>query len=186
MARSRLAENLGLDAGKKWCLMTYHAETRKSLEYNISAVRGCLDALTSIGGLQVVMTYANADFGGARINGMLEEAAKGNPARFKAVPSLGQLRYQSFMKQASLVIGNSSSGIVEAPFLGIPVVNVGERQKGRHLCGNIIQCDNAPEAIADAVRGALEKALDKSDCGYWGDGHTSEKVMRILHEQISG
>ena len=184
MTREELAENLGLDVSKKWCLMTYHAETRESLEYNLSVVKSCFDALSSHIDLQVVMTYANADFGGEKINEQLEKMAKENPFQFKVVHSLGQLRYLSFMKQVALVIGNSSSGIVEAPSLGVPVVNIGERQKGRYQCKNIIQCESDFVAIAQAVNSCFEKELDNSDCNFWGDGYTSKKVIKILKENI--
>ena len=184
ITRNELAENLGLDINKKWCLMTYHSETRESLEYNLSAVQSCFDALSSHKDLQVVMTYANADFGGEKINEQLENMAKKNPSQFKVVPSLGQLRYLSFMKQVALVIGNSSSGIVEAPSLGVPVVNIGERQKGRYQCKNIIQCMNDSAVIVNAVNSSFEKKIDNSDCSYWGDGHTSEKIIKILKENI--
>lgn len=184
MTRAELADNLGLDENKKWCLMTYHSETRESLEYNLSAVQSCFDALSSHKDLQVVMTYANADFGGEKINEQLEEMTKKNPSKFKVVPSLGQLRYLSFMKQVALVIGNSSSGIVEAPSLGVPVVNIGERQKGRYQCKNIIQCNNDSVAIATAVNSSFEKELDNSDCNFWGNGHASENILKILKNNI--
>ena len=184
MSRNQLADNLELDVNKKWCLMTYHSETRESLEYNLSAVKSCFDALTSNKDLQVVMTYANADFGGEKINEQLEEMAKKNPSQFKAVPSLGQLRYLSFMKQVALVIGNSSSGIVEAPSLGVPVVNIGERQKGRYQCKNILQCKNDSNTIEEAIKICFEKKVDNTDCNYWGDGHTSEKILKILKNNI--
>ena len=184
MDREELAVNLGLDPGKEWCLMTYHSETLKSLEYNIQAVQNCYETLFEHDDLQVVMTYANADFGGEKINQKLEEFARNNPKQFKVVPSLGQRRYLSFMKQARLVIGNSSSGIVEAPSLGVPVVNIGERQKGRYQCKNIIQCENDFIAIRNAVNTALERAVDASDCNYWGNGHASEKIVRIMQTEI--
>lgn len=184
MTRHELAETIGLDVNKKWCLMTYHSETRKSLEYNLAAVQRCFDALSVYDELQVVMTYANADFGGNKINEKLEKQAKNNPNHFKVVPSLGQLRYLSFMKQVILVIGNSSSGIVEAPSLGVPVVNIGERQEGRYQCNNIIQSKNESVEIAKAVKLSLKKEFDNTDCNYWGDGHASEKILQILKNYI--
>ena len=184
MSREDLAENLGLDVNKKWCLMTYHSETRESIEYNLNAVKSCFNSLQEYKDLQIVMTYANADFGGNQINELLEQNAKENPVQFKVVPSLGQLRYLSYMKQVKLVIGNSSSGIVEAPSLGVPVVNIGERQKGRYQCKNIIQCDNNYSAIDSAIKNAFTKEIDSSDSSYWGTGEASKNIMKILHENI--
>lgn len=184
LTRKQLADNLGIDLNKKWCLMTYHSETRETLEYNLSAVQNCIESLSKYNDLQIVMTYANADFGGDQINQTLESIAKKYPLQFKAVPSLGQLRYLSFMKQASLVVGNSSSGIVEAPYLGVPVVNIGERQKGRYQCKNIIQCNNSKESIAEAIEDAFNKPIDSSDSMFWGNGETSSNILRILHKVI--
>ncbi|MBP3366677.1 MAG: UDP-N-acetylglucosamine 2-epimerase (hydrolyzing) [Treponema sp.] len=184
MTRNELAENLRLDVNKKWCLITYHSETRESIEYNLNAVKSCFNALQAHKDLQIVMTYANADFGGNQINELLEKKAKENPEQFKVVPSLGQLRYLSYMKQAGLVIGNSSSGIVEAPSLGIPVVNIGERQKGRYQCKNIIQCGNNFDAIASAVKEAFAKNVDTTDSSYWGTGEASKNIVRIVHKNI--
>ena len=184
LTRKQLADNLEIDPNKKWCLMTYHSETKESLEYNLSAVQSCIECLSKYNDLQIVMTYANADFGGEQINQTLESIAKKYPLQFKAVPSLGQLRYLSFMKQAVLVVGNSSSGIVEAPYLGVPVINIGERQKGRYQCKNIIQCKNSKESIADAIEDAFNKPIDSSDSMFWGNGETSTNILRILHESI--
>jgi UDP-hydrolysing UDP-N-acetyl-D-glucosamine 2-epimerase len=146
--RQALAENLGLDVSRKWVLMTYHAETQASLEYNLATVRNCILALCQLTGYQVVATYANADFGGRQINEYLEQLGREEPEMFRVVPSLGHLRYLSFMKQAGCVIGNSSSGIVEAPSLAVPVVNIG-------------------------------------DLDYWGTGHASEQIVKILSEVLS-
>lgn len=184
MSREGLAQNLGLEINSKWILMTYHAETRESLEYNLNTVKNCIEALNELHEYQVVMTYANADFGGKEINELLEKAGESNPKKFTVIPSLGHLRYLSFMKQASFVIGNSSSGIVEAPFMKIPVLNIGHRQKGRYLCNNIVQCGCGLEEIKQAIKTALHKEINDADLTYWGDGHTSEKIIKILSDVL--
>lgn len=186
MKREELAENLGLDVRKTWALMTYHAETKKSLEHNLQTVKNCVRALLTVGDCQVVMTYANADYGGKQINEYLELVGKTQPEIFKVVPSLGHTRYLSFMREACLVVGNSSSGIVEAPFLRIPVVNVGERQRGRHQCGNIVQAAPDFESISIAMHKALNTAVSVDDAKYWGDGHTAEKFVEIVDCAVNG
>ncbi|MBP3742488.1 MAG: UDP-N-acetylglucosamine 2-epimerase (hydrolyzing) [Treponema sp.] len=184
MSRVQLANNLGLDMNMRWCLMTYHPETRQNLEYNLTVVRNCIDVLSEYKDLQVVMTFANADFGGDKINSFLEEVSKNNAKQFKVVPSLGQLRYLSFMKQVVLVIGNSSSGIIEAPSLGIPVINIGERQKGRYLCQNIIQSMPDKNSIEKALNNSMNKNKNITDGKYWGDGYTTERIHKILSNEI--
>lgn len=182
MTRQELADNLDLDVSKKWILMTYHSETRKSLEYNLSAVKNCILALDKLESFQTVITYSNADFGGEQINEYLSNVSSEDSEKFKQIPSLGQLRYISFMKQASLVIGNSSSGIVEAPVAHVPVVNIGDRQKGRYQCNNIVQSGISVEDIEKSINIALNKKINEDDLYYWGDGKTSEKIVKVLSE----
>lgn len=186
LSRSELAYSLGLDENKKWALMTYHPETKQSLKHNLRVVEDCISALLNISGMQTVITYANADFGGKQINEYIEKAAKLYPNEIKAIPSLGHARYLSFMHQVKLVVGNSSSGIVEAPFLNIPVINIGDRQKGRHLCSNVLQCEPEKEKIFQAVHKMLssDRKSDSDDLNYWGDGHTSAKILAVLEEII--
>lgn len=184
LGREDLAKNLGLDINKKWVLMTYHAETRASLEYNLDCAKKCLNAILNSKDIQIVATYANADFGGKQINEYLVKRAK-SESNLIVIPSLGHHRYLSFMKQVEFVIGNSSSGIVEAPFLGVPAINLGERQKGRYQCSNIIQCKPDLIVIEEAIQRILTNNLELSDdLNYWGDGHTSERIVEVLKEAI--
>lgn len=183
--RKTLADNLKLDVSKKWVLMTYHPETKESLEYNLNAVRNIFLSLEQLENFQTVITYANADFGGRQINNLIQELTKGKEKRFVVVPSLGQQRYVSFMRQVAFTIGNSSSGICEAPFLKIPVVNIGSRQKGRHICDNIIQSRTDVQSIFSSIQKALSKQHFGEDSSYWGDGHASERIEEILSNTIS-
>ena len=182
--RKELAYNLGLDIERKWSLMTYHAETRQTLNYNFKTVKNIIGALNEFPDLQVVMTYANADYGGDQINKELEIASRVN-THFKVVPSLGHHRYMSLMMQTAFVVGNSSSGILETPFLKVPAINVGDRQKGRHQCANVIQVTNKQEEIKRAIISAMNMQMDSvDDRYYWGDGHTSEKIINILGDEL--
>lgn len=185
ISREKLADSLDLDVSKKWGLMTYHAETRESLDYNLKNVEMCVEALLAKNDLQTVITYANADCQGKQINEYIEKIAAEHPTSFIVIPSLGQLRYLSLMRQSEFVIGNSSSGIVEAPMLHIPVINIGNRQKGRYQCGNIIQCNSEEKDIKDAIE-EISKINDRKivDASYWGDGHTSERIMVVLKEVL--
>lgn len=182
--REKLAKNLGLDCDLKWILLTYHAETTESLEYNLNAVKNCMQVLGELEGYQIIATYSNMDFGGKFINEYLEKAKDYLKDKIIVIPSLGNIRYLSVMKQVEFVIGNSSSGIIEAPTLKIPVVNVGKRQKGRHLCSNIIQVDTEYETIKRAIAEVGKRPLDDSEINYWGEGNTSEKIVKILEEVI--
>lgn len=182
MSREELAANIGLDVKKPWCLVTLHSETRLSLEENLQIVQNLFEVMSQTKEVQFVISKANADFGGMQINEFWEEVVKQDADKYHLFSSLGQRRYLSFMQQTVGVIGNSSSGIVEAPFLGIAVVNIGDRQKGRHLCKNVIQCDRSKDAIQDAFTKMLvqTKIVDT----YYGDGHTSEHIIRKLKEWL--
>ena len=183
MSRKKLSENLSLNPDMDWCMFTYHSETRKSIGYNLDVVRDCLDILEKHDDLQVIATYSNADYGGRQINEYLEERAFGRKGNIIVIPSLGNLRYLSIMKQVKMIVGNSSSGIIEAPYLGVPVVNIGDRQKGRHMCDNIFQTDADPVSIAKAIDQALTAGIYAPD-GYWGDGHTAERVISIMEREL--
>ncbi len=181
--RSELASDLNLDTAKKWVLFTFHPETKLDLEANLNTVKVCLNKLLSFENIQTVATYSNTDFGGKEINQLLEEMSKTYSEALKVIPTLGSGRYLSFMKEASFIVGNSSSGIVEAPVLGIPVVNVGNRQKGRHLCSNIIQTACNETNINAAIDKAISTPTLVPD-HYWGDGHTAEKILEIFRKEL--
>ena len=182
MTRSELADNIGLDVNKPWCLVTLHSETKLSLEENLDMVQSLFEVMQQSKDVQFVISKANADFGGMQINEFWEKVVKQDTEKYHLFTSLGQRRYLSFMQQTVGVIGNSSSGIVEAPFLGIPVINIGCRQKGRHLCKNVIQVDRTKDAIVKAFNEVLTqpKIVDT----YYGDGHTSEFIIAKLKEWL--
>lgn len=185
MNREELADNLGLDINKFWFLVTLHSETKIGIDENVAVAENLFKVMEGMKDVQFVVSKANADYGGMQINNFWDKAVTKDPSRYKLFTSLGQRRYLSFMRQAAGVLGNSSSGIVEAPFMGIPVVNIGNRQKGRHLCKNVIQCGRSYEEILYAVNKMQNqpKIVDT----YYGDGHTAEKVIahikNYLHEK---
>lgn len=182
MSRSELAESIGLDVEKPWCLVTLHSETKLLLEENLELVQNLFETMQQTKNVQFVISKANADFGGMQINEFWNESVKQDADKYHLISSLGQRRYLSFMRQTVGVIGNSSSGIVEAPFLGIPVVNIGDRQKGRYLCKNVIQCDRTKDAIVEAFEKML--AQPKIVDTYYGDGHASEFIIKKLKEWL--
>ena len=183
MSRKELADSLGLDERKRWCLVTLHPETRLELEENIAMAELLFTAMSKHADVQYVISKANADYGGKQINDFWEKAIAGKTEQFKLLPSLGQRRYLSYMRQAEGVLGNSSSGIIEAPFLGIPVINIGDRQKGRYQCRNIIQCGRTYEEIDNAVERMLNQS--KMVDNYFGDGHVSEKIVAHIKEYLN-
>lgn len=184
LSRQELSEELHLDIKKKWVLFTYHAETKNNISEDIVTVKNCFNTLTKLDNIQVIATYSNADFGGDILNQEIEKQGELYPKIITVIPSLGHIRYLSMMKQVRLVIGNSSSGIIEAPFVKVPAVNIGGRQLGRHLCSNIIQCKKDKESITQSIKYALNIRFDIVDSLYWGDGNSAKKIVNILEKFV--
>jgi len=133
--------------------------------------------------VNVLFTYANADDGGRLINQTIEQFVLENKEKYHIVKSLGQLKYLSALKHVDLLIGNASSGIVEAASFYKPVVNIGDRQKGRLQSGNVIDCS------INAISNAIDKALSngfKEKCSnvinIYGEGKSAASIVNILEE----
>lgn len=173
MTKEELYANLQLDVDKPVFLITYHPET--NLQTN--GIYPLLKALESYPYVNLVFTKANADNGGRQINEALEEytSKHGNAYLFD---SLGQLRYLSAVKEAAIVIGNSSSGLIEVPYLQTPTVNCGERQSGREKPSSVFDCTLEVPSIEHAIKSAFvyKGPYDQ----IFGDGHVVEKIMAIL------
>ncbi len=138
-----------------------------------------IDAMDSFPDMSYVVTKANADAGGRRINEIWDEEAVSRESWF-VVSSLGMLGYLSAVKGARLVIGNSSSGLVEVPALGVPTVNIGDRQKGRMMAGSVICCPPESCGIIRAMRlGMSDSFREAAKNTYlpFGNGTTSIQVM---------
>jgi GDP/UDP-N,N'-diacetylbacillosamine 2-epimerase (hydrolysing) len=179
--RMELLQELGTDPGRQIALVTFHPATIDP-EPADAQMKKLLEALDDEPSLFIVFTKANADTHGRSINALIDEFVRMNSGRAIAFTSMGQLRYLSAMRAASVVIGNSSSGIIEAPSFGIPSVNIGNRQKGRARAESVIDCLPTREAIRKAIHTALSESFRQLAGGvanpYEGHGVTD----RILHE----
>ena len=97
---------------------------------------------------------------------------------------MGSLQYLSTMSHVDAVVGNSSSGLLEAPSLGVPTVNIGDRQRGRPRAASVVDCPAEPDAIGAAIRRAL--TMDCFDVvNPYGDGGSAERIVRVLEEEPS-
>lgn len=180
LSRDQLAACLGLDVTKRWMLVTLHSETKSSIEDNMQMVHNLYEAMLMQNDVQYIITKANADLGGTQINDFWDII---NNEQFRVFASLGQMRYLSIMRQVECLVGNSSSGIIEAPFLGIPVINIGNRQKGRHICRNVCCCTSLTDSILNAFLHLSDyKKADK----YWGDGYASERIITQVKMYLNG
>jgi GDP/UDP-N,N'-diacetylbacillosamine 2-epimerase (hydrolysing) len=183
-------EGLGLDSCK-YAICTYHPVTMEEGTLD-KQIHEFIEALKSYPDIEFIITKSNADQGGLRINNMLSDAEK-NISNLHVFASLGARRYLSLMKHAEFVIGNSSSGIIEAPTFHIPTVNIGDRQKGRLQTESIINCKTDKGSIIDAIRLALSQEM-RDICAKvvspYGDGTAAEKIAKksveiVLSENIN-
>jgi UDP-hydrolysing UDP-N-acetyl-D-glucosamine 2-epimerase len=159
--RAELARHVGLDLDRALFLITYHPATLSDAD-PMSGVEELLAALMHFPEAALLFTSANADAGGRAINQRLERFVKEHAGRAVLVSSLGQEFYLGALKQAGVVIGNSSSGIIEAPAVNVPTVNIGIRQKGRPRAASVIDCDERRDAIVAAIRRARDPAMQSA------------------------
>lgn len=186
LSKEEVENSINFKLGEKFVLATYHPVT---LESNTSEeqFRNLLDALDEFKDLKIIFTKANSDNDGRIINKMIEDYANKNKEKAIAFASMGQLKYLSAMKYCSAVVGNSSSGIVEAPSLKVPTVNIGDRQKGRIQAESTINCDTQKENIKKALTQALSKEFrekSKTIINLYGEGNVSDKVITEIKRAI--
>jgi len=175
-----LAKRFTISVDPAPLLVTFHPTTLEyeNTERDTSAL---LDSLAA-SGAPVVFTQPNADTEGWRITAMIEQFVACRENAW-LVPNLGLQGYFSLLKLAAAMVGNSSSGIIEAASFGLPVVNIGNRQRGRQCGGNVIHCESARDEIAAAIRQATAEAFRDSLCGMkniYGDGKASGRIVEGL------
>lgn len=159
-------------------LVTYHPET--TTENTMLGLKALCNGLRKYQNYNIVITKANADNGGREINKQLENYAL-TQDNVHFFDSLGQLNYLSLLQYVIAVIGNSSSGLIEAPYFNIPTVNIGERQLGRECPKSVIHCKLNEQSIEQAIKDALSY-----NDGYeyiFGEGDTSKQILTILKEE---
>jgi UDP-hydrolysing UDP-N-acetyl-D-glucosamine 2-epimerase len=154
--RETLAAQLGVPLASPCLLVTYHPVTLR-LHESGETMQRLLDVVDKIAGT-VILTGVNADTGGSAMREVAERFAIARPRKVLLAESLGALRYLSAVKHADAVVGNSSSGLLEAPALGTPTVDIGERQQGRLRAPSVIHCTAEEQNMAAAIRHALSPA----------------------------
>jgi len=179
--REALADELDLPAAGPWLLVTFHPVT---LEYRDTAahVDELLAALEKTDGTFIV-TYPNADTSGRLIMERLEEFAARHPGRCRLVPNLGERLYLSLLRHADVMVGNSSSGLIEAPSFALPAVNIGARQRGRLRGANVIDVEPVRDEILRGIETAQTPAFRAraSEGGNpYGDGLAAPRIVEVL------
>lgn len=176
--RAALSRELGIRFGEPTVLVTFHPATLDP-EEPAAQLDELLVALEGLGpGAGIVITKANADPGGRAINARIDAWAADRP-NVAAFDSLGSEAYHALLGAIDVVVGNSSSGLYEAPSLGVPTVNVGDRQAGRLRASSVIDV----EPRTTAIRAGIDRALAGDWSGTvnpYGDGHATERIVAVL------
>jgi UDP-hydrolysing UDP-N-acetyl-D-glucosamine 2-epimerase len=185
LTRAELKKELNWVFDDKTALVTYHPVTRDTgggVHHQVD----CLLSAIKASGVKAVLTMANADAEGVVINRLLQAACAKDPEQFRWMPHLGHRRYLSCLKHFSLMIGNSSSGLTEAPSFRMPVVNIGDRQRGRVMAANVINVPCSKSAILRGIRKATSPQFRASLRGMrnpydpFRDGRASERIKDVL------
>jgi UDP-N-acetylglucosamine 2-epimerase (non-hydrolysing)/GDP/UDP-N,N'-diacetylbacillosamine 2-epimerase (hydrolysing) len=178
----QLQAEFGLQWEEPPLLVTFHPVTleHEQTRWQVGELLAALDKC----GMPIVFTMPNADTGGRAIIPMIEDFVYSHPSA-RSVDSLGTQGYFSLMKGAAAMVGNSSSGIIEAASFELPVVNIGTRQRGRVRGANVIDVDYDRRSILDGLRKALDPQFRMELRGLtnpYGSGAASEKILQVLKE----
>ncbi|MFZ6755178.1 UDP-N-acetylglucosamine 2-epimerase [Undibacterium sp. Dicai25W] len=181
LEREALEASLDFKLGSKNLLITFHPVTLEG----VSSQQQMAELLTALGGLtetNLIFTMPNADTGGRELAAMVD-AFVASHSNARVYASLGQLRYLSCMQYVDGVVGNSSSGLAEAPSMGVGTINIGDRQKGRLAASSVIDCaptvDSISEALAKLYDPEFRSMLGQTVNPY-GNGGASKKIVEVL------
>ena len=184
MSKKKLEAFLDFVLDGTVAIVTYHPVTleTKSVTTQIENLLSALEATH----VKAVFTKANADTHGNIINQMIREFADRDPSRYRFFDNLGQIAYMSCLRHLDVMIGNSSSGLIEAPSFGLPVVNIGDRQKGRIKAENVIDVGYSTKEIRRGIEAAcaveFKKRIShvKNPYDAYGDGKVSYRIKEKL------
>ena len=158
LSKEKLQNELCINLMRPYAMVTFHPVTME--KDSVNQLKSLLSAIEEENELIYVFTKANADTNGRIVNELIDKYAAQNSERACAFMSLGQKRYLSALKYCRIVIGNSSSGIIEAPSFGKPIINIGDRQKGRICADSVINCGYTQQEIQQAMETALTEEFE--------------------------
>ena len=182
LSRAELSSRVGLPLRDPVLAVTYHPATADPAGSR-AGVTGLVGALEQLSQTTVVVTGTNVDQHGGSVFAPIRDFATRHPDRVAVAASLGQDAYLSLVRHAAAVVGNSSSGLIEAPALHTPTVNIGSRQDGRPRAASVIDCGESTEQIESAIRRALtpaHRAATATAVSPFGDGHAAARIVAVL------
>lgn len=187
LSRGELEKRLGIVFGKINFLTTFHPVTLKK-DYGIKEFKNLLAVLDHMKDAKCIFTRSNADSGGRAINNMINRYVRKNKRRAVVFASMGKLNYLSAMRYVDAILGNSSSGIIEAPFFNLPVLNIGDRQAGRVRAGNVIDCGPTYNDIGSGLSKLLSPSFRtrlKTLKNPYKKRNGADKVRRVIKKFLA-
>jgi UDP-hydrolysing UDP-N-acetyl-D-glucosamine 2-epimerase len=182
LSKSELEDELGWKFNGITALFTFHPETLSTIDTRVK-IKKILKVINNFN-INILFTYSNSDDGGRIINNEIERFASKNKEKYLVVKNLGQLKYLSAMSHLDFVMGNTSSGIIEAASFQKPVINIGDRQLGRLQSGNII--DSTIEQLEESINKVTSEIFIEH-CNkvfnIYGDGSASQKIVSLLENK---
>ena len=179
---SNICKKINFKIDNKYFVITIHPPTNQKSSIK-SFVNEILESLEYFSNRILIFTYANSDPGGYIINQMCEEFCKKDIKKRIIKKNLGHDLYVNLIRKAELVIGNSSSGVIEAPIVNTPAVNIGDRQEGRYMSDSVVCAKQKKSDILSSIKKAL-KLTQKVNDHPFGNGNTSSKIIKELKKFV--
>ncbi|ABB43876.1 UDP-N-acetylglucosamine 2-epimerase [Sulfurimonas denitrificans DSM 1251] len=182
LTKKEFEESINFKLNKKNILVTFHPVTLENSTAK-EQFQELLDAIDELRDTNIIFTKANSDTDGRVINQMCDEYVTNNHHKSICFTSLGQLRYLSALQHVDAMIGNSSSGLAEAPSFKIGTINIGDRQKGRIQAKSVIDCEPIKSSISQAFKKLYTQEFQellKNTANPYGDGCASIKIVKEL------
>lgn len=184
LSKNELEGALDFNLGEKNLLVTFHPVTLEGSASSVVQISELLSALSELKDTTLIFTMPNADTGGRELGALVHQFAEKHPSA-KVFKSLGQLRYFTCLAHVDGVVGNSSSGLAEAPFFKIGTINIGDRQKGRLKSQSVIDCEPNSESILAALKTLYSTDFQSNlpnAVNPYGNGGASETIVKTLAE----
>ena len=183
LSKKEFEDSINFKLGKLNFLLTYHPQTLEN-DNEVENLRKIFNSIDKIKDVKLIITKPNFDKSSNKIISEIDKYVKNNYKNSIAFRSLGQLRYLSAIKNVDLVIGNSSSGIIETPSFKRATINIGSRQSGRECSSNIINVRFSEKEILNGIKLGISPSFRKklsSVESIYGDGKTSKKIIKIIN-----
>ncbi len=182
LSKSEFEKSIKFKLNKKNILITFHPATLESYPSK-HQFQELLNAINELEDTNIIFTKTNSDLDGKVINQMIDRYVKRNSSNSIGFISLGQLRYLSALQYVDIVVGNSSSGLIEAPSFKVGTINIGDRQKGRIKAKSVIDCSPFKKSIKKSIKKIYSSDFQKSLRNVknpYDNGQSSKKIVKIL------